>query len=342
MQSAVLTDLNTIEMRDQERPIPAEHEVLVRIREVGLCGSDVHYWEHGRIGDFVVEEPLILGHESAGEVVALGDAVTDVSIGDRVAIEPGIACKQCHRCRSGQYHLCPDMRFMATPPIDGAFRDFVAWDANFVHRLPPSVSTKAGALCEPLSVALHACDLGDISPGDAVLISGAGPIGLITLEVARASGASPIVISDIVPSKLRRARERGAIETIDVRHESITEISTSVTDGSGFDVVIEASGAPRAYESVLPVVTNGGTMVCLGLPNDSRIPLDVVDLATREISLQGSFRFVNTYQDAISLLAEQRVDVTGLIDDTFELTDITAAFERTREPDVVKVMVSLA
>lgn len=336
MQTAVLTEPGTIELQDRERPTPDPDEVLVRIHEVGICGSDVHYFEHGRIGDFVVDDPLILGHESAGEVAAVGTNVSGLSVGDRVAIEPGVPCRTCEECAAGRYHLCPDITFMATPPDDGAFAEFVTWPADFVYPLSQGVTLREGALCEPLSVGLHAADLAEIDPGDSVLITGAGPIGLVGLEVVRAAGATAIYVTDVVESKLDRARDRGARLAINVAERDLAQ----ELPGDGVDVVIEASGAPGVHEQALSAVAPGGTVVCVGLPAAGTVPLDIVSITNREITLQGSFRYSNTYRDALSLLASGSVDVAGLIDDTYPLEDIHAAFDRARDPDVVKVMVT--
>ena len=341
MRSAVLTDTETIELHEVDRPEAGPDEVLVRMREVGICGSDVHYWEHGRIGDFVVEGPLVLGHESAGVVETTGDAVSGIEPGDRVALEPGVPCRRCSYCLRGHYHLCPDIEFMATPPDNGAFSEYVAWPADFVHPLPDGVSMREGALCEPLSVGLHATELADIEPGNSVLITGAGPIGLVTLETVTARGAGPVAITDIVPAKLERARNRGARAAIDVSDVTVEDAVADLTDGSGFDVVIEASGSRPAYQTALDAVGVGGTVVCLGLPTDGVIPIDVVELAAREVRLQGSFRFANTYPAALELLTDGQVDVAGLVDETYPIDDISTGFEQTRSPEIVKVMITL-
>lgn len=177
MRAAVLTDTERFELRDRDRPTPASDEVLVAVRDVGICGSDVHYYERGRIGDHVATDPLILGHESAGVVVEVGADVDSHEPGDRVAMEPGVPCRRCEQCKRGEYHLCPDVEFMATLPDDGAFTEYVAWPADYAYALPDSVSTLEGALCEPLSVGIHACRRADVGVGDSVLVTGAGPIG---------------------------------------------------------------------------------------------------------------------------------------------------------------------
>ena len=341
MKSAVLTEPQEFELQDRPRPDPGPDDVLVAIRDVGICGSDVHYYEHGRIGDYVVENPLILGHESAGEIVEVGDDVDGHAVGDRVTLEPGVPCRRCAHCKRGDYHLCESVTFMATPPHDGAFAEYVAWPADFVYELPDSVSIREGALCEPLSVGIHACRRGDVGTGDAVLVTGAGPIGLLAMEAARAAGATDVLVTDVVPEKLEFARERGADRAIDV---SETDLETAVaehTDGVGVDVVIEASGAEPSIQSTLDAVRRGGTVVLVGLPGEAEVPLDAISIIDNEIDLHGSFRYKNTYDAAVDLLADGVVDVASIVDFESSLDEVDDAFHRAMEPDVIKGMISV-
>ncbi len=340
MRSAVLTEPGQFELEERERPEPGPEDVLVAISDVGICGSDVHYYEHGRIGDYVVEEPLVLGHESAGEVVEVGEAVTGLEPGDRVALEPGVPCRRCAHCKRGEYHLCEDVRFMATPPHDGAFAEYVAWPADFAYELPDGVSTVEGALCEPLSVGIHACRRGDVGPGDTVEISGAGPIGLLAMEAARAAGATDVVVSDVVEEKLRFATERGADLAVDVTERDLAAAVDEYTDGVGADVVIEASGAEPSVRSTIDVARRGGTVVLVGLGDEAEVPFDVLEVIDNELDVHGSFRYANTYDAAVDLLAEG-VDVAGIVDFEAPLADVEDAFQRAMEPDVVKGVITL-
>jgi L-iditol 2-dehydrogenase len=341
MRVAVLTEPGEFDLRERPRPSPTPDEVLVAVREVGICGSDVHYYEHGRIGDYVVEEPLVLGHEAAGEVVAVGDRVESPAVGDRVALEPGVPCRRCRFCSRGDYNLCPDVRFMATPPHDGAFAEFVSWPADFAYRLPDSVSTTEGALCEPLSVGLHVCRRGEVETGDSVLVAGAGPIGLLALAAARAAGATDVLVTDVVDGKLARAGERGADRTVNVAEEDLASAVEAFTDGRGVDVAIEASGAESSIRSTVESVARGGTVVLVGLASEATVPFDALDIVDSELDVRGSFRYRSTYPTAVDLLADGAVDVAGLVDFEAELADVAAAFERAREPEVVKGMVTL-
>ncbi|WP_435178331.1 NAD(P)-dependent alcohol dehydrogenase [Halorussus sp. AFM4] len=339
MRTAVLTEPGRFEIEDRPRPDPGPDEVVVAVGEVGICGSDLHYYERGRIGDYVVEESLVLGHESAGEVVGVGDAVSDLEAGDRVALEPGVPCRRCERCKRGEYNLCPDVTFMATPPDDGAFAEYVAWPTDFAHRLPDEVSIREGALCEPLSVGLHAARRGEVGAGDSVLVTGAGPIGLLAMAAARAAGATTVVVADVVEAKRRRATERGADAVVDPGEEDLAEAVRAETDGEGVDVVIEASGAESAIRGSLDAVRRGGTVVFVGLPTEAAIPLDVGDIVDSELDVRGSFRYRNAYPAAIDLVADGAVDLAGIVDFAADLADVDDAFRRAADPETVKGMV---
>lgn len=340
MKAAALVDAQTFDIERRDRPSPEPSEVLVEVSDVGICGSDLHWYEHGRMGDRVVEEPLVLGHESAGTVVETGSAVDELAVGDAVAVEPGVPCGGCDHCRRGAYNLCPDVSFMATPGTDGAFREYVAWPAEYVHALPPSVSTREGALCEPLSVGIQAVRRADIGVGDSALVMGAGPIGLLAADVARAAGAANVAVVDVVESKLDRATRRGADLAIDSRD---ADVAATVRDefGDGVNAAIEATGAPPAIESILDVPRAGGTAVLVGLAPDAEVPMDTFELVRRQVDVRGSYRFANTYPAAMSLLAAGQVDVAGTVDFEASLDRIGEAFDRAGEPDVVKGMISV-
>ncbi|SFG72192.1 L-iditol 2-dehydrogenase [Halopelagius inordinatus] len=340
MKAAVLVEPTEFEIRERSDPSPGPDDVLVAIRDVGICGSDVHYYEHGRIGDYVVEDPLVLGHESAGEVVEVGENVDALAPGDRVALEPGVPCRRCAHCKRGDYHLCEDVEFMATPPHDGAFAEYVSWPADFAYKLPESVSTTEGALCEPLSVGIHSCRRGGVGTGDTVLVTGAGPIGLMIMETAFAAGATDVIVTDVVSEKLDFASERGADLTVNVAETDLEAAVEEYTDGVGADVVIEASGAEPSIRSTIDVVRRGGTVVLVGLADEANVPFDVLDVIDNELDVHGSFRYKNTYDAAIGLLEDDAVDVAGIVDFESSLDDIDDSFQRAMRPDVVKGMIT--
>src|SRR3954449_12177060 len=209
MQVSVLRKAGDIGVEEREVPTPGRGEVLVEIGSVGVCGSDVHYYEHGRIGRFVVDAPLVLGHEAGGVVVEVGPEVSTLQPGQRVSIEPGVPCRRCRQCLSGRYNLCPDVRFFATPPYDGAFCQYVAMPAAFVYPVPDTVSDDAAGLLEPLSVGVWACRRAQVGPGSTVLVTGAGPIGLIAAQTARAFGADRVAVTDVSAHRLELAEQLG-------------------------------------------------------------------------------------------------------------------------------------
>ncbi|MCC9204105.1 NAD(P)-dependent alcohol dehydrogenase [Arthrobacter sp. zg-Y769] len=314
-----------------ERPLPQlePNEVLVRVAAVGVCGSDVHYFRHGRIGQFVVEEPLVLGHEASGTIAAVGAAVDPARIGQRVSIEPQKPCRRCEQCKQGRYNLCPDMAFYATPPVDGAFAEYVAIESDFAHAVPDTVSDEAAALLEPLSVGIWACRKAGIGPGQRVLVAGAGPIGVIIAQVARAFGASAVYISDIAQDRLDFAARHGATHTLHASHP---------VDGLGVDAFIDASGAPRAVRAGIRAVAPGGRAVLVGMgAEDVELPVGVIQ--NREIWLTGVFRYANTWPTAIALAAEGKVDLDVLVTHQFGLGQVQEALDAGQEPGALKAMV---
>lgn len=342
MRTCVLSDVGELSVVDREQPTPDADEVLVRIDRVGICGSDLHYYEHGENSGNSVDFPHVLGHESAGTVVEVGSNVTSVSASDRVAIEPGIPCGECAYCTAeGEYHLCKEMQYMSSPPVDGALTEYVAWPADLVYPLPEEVSLREGALAEPLSVAMHACERGDVADGDTVLVTGGGPIGQLVSEVAMARGAE-VVLTDIVETKLELAEQRGVDHTVDVTSEDAVSVIREHVDSEGVDVVIESSGAESAIDMTTDAVRRGGTVVFVGVPIDADLPTDVVGLIGDEVELKGSFRFSGTYPDAIDGIRTGRFDVDSIVSFEQALEETQAAFERALEPENVKGVVRVS
>jgi len=340
MKAAVLHGPLDLRLESRPVPTPAPDEVLVAVRAVGVCGSDVHYWRSGRIGDFVVRSPLVLGHECAGVVAEAGSAVRSLKPGDRVALEPGVPCRRCAWCKSGRYNLCPDVVFMATPPVDGAFAEYVAHPADFAYVLPEGVSLEEGALLEPLSVGLHAVRRSGLGPGGSVLVAGAGPIGLTALLAARAAGAAAVLVSDVVPNRLEMARKLGASAALDVRSVDLAAEVARLTDGLGVDVAIECSGAPAAQTAALASLKRGGVVVLVGMGTET-MALPVADLQSRELDVRAVFRYANTYPAAVGLVASGQIDLEPLVTHHFTLDEVCQAMETAhgRTGGAIKVVV---
>jgi L-iditol 2-dehydrogenase len=333
MRASVLRGVGDVVV--EERPVPeaGPGQVVVRVASVGVCGSDVHYYEHGRIGQFVVESPLVLGHEAAGEVAAVGPGVTSPAVGQRVSVEPGVPDLTCEQCLAGRYNLCPNMRFFATPPIDGAFAEYVVVHAAFAHPVPDSISDDAAALLEPLSVGIWACRKGRVSAGTRVLITGAGPIGLVSVQAARAFGATDIVVSDINPARLALARDLGATEVVDARTASVVDLPRAP------EVLLECSGHPAATVEGIRALAPAGRAVLVGMGGDE-LPLPLSVVQERELEVTGTFRYAGTWPTAISLVAAGRIDLDRLVTGTYALGEAEEALTAARrDPQSVKVVV---
>lgn len=341
MNAAIMDKPLSISMKQIDIPVPADHEALVRVHCIGVCGSDVHYYEHGRIGRYVVEQPIILGHELAGEVVEVGKSVKNLVPGDRVAVEPGVTCGRCEYCKSGRYNLCPDVVFLATPPVNGAWSDYIVMPVDYLHKLPDSISYETGALLEPLSVGFHAMQRGGAKPSDRLLITGLGPIGLLAGQAAKLFGITEIYGTDTVPMRRELALEMGFTAVFDPATDPIGENLHELTGGAGISLVVESSGNARAMADTVKLVKRGGRIVFIGLPTAATVPLDMAQLIDAEIDAYGVFRYANTYPAAIQALQRSSVDIESIITHRFALADIQEGVEtaRTRKDTSMKVMI---
>ncbi|NYH90474.1 NAD(P)-dependent alcohol dehydrogenase [Actinopolymorpha rutila] len=332
MRAAVLRSVKDLAVEERPVPEPGPREVLIQVRSVGTCGSDVHYYEHGRIGDFVVRAPLVLGHEASGVVVGRGAGATRHEVGQRVSMEPGVPCFTCAQCRAGRYNLCPDMRFFATPPIDGAFCEYVVLHEEFAHPVPDSLSDDAAALLEPLSVGVWSSQKARVGPGTRVLVTGAGPIGLVALQAARAFGAAEVVVTDVLPQRLETARALGAT-TVDVAETSLADAGVEA------DVLIECSGFAPAIGEAIRRVRRAGRVVLVGMGGDE-IPLPLAHVQSFEIEVTGTFRYANTWPTAIALAAGGEVDLDRLATHHFGLDGAEQALTAlARDENTIKAMV---
>jgi L-iditol 2-dehydrogenase len=324
-RAAIMYGTHDIRLEEVPVPEPGPKEVLVEIKAVGVCGSDVHYYEEGRIGSFVVEEPLILGHESMGTIVALGEEVTNHEVGERVTLEPGVPDGTCRECRAGRYNLCPNVQFFATPPVNGAFTNYVNIHEDFAFALPDGLSDNAGALMEPLSVGIWACRKAKVEAGDHVLVSGAGPIGLLAMQVALAQGATEVTITDVAPQRLEMAEKTGATRTINVSEEPLADAGVEV------DALIECSGNQAALGDGIRSVRPAGIVVVVGMGPGEETSIPLALIQTREITLTGTFRYANTYPAAIELAATGKVDLDAIVTGYYGLEDTEEALQASRK-----------
>lgn len=344
--AVVLVKKGLIKIEKRQVPkIVDPHFVKVQIKATGICGSDVHFYTHGSIGDFVVKAPMVLGHESSGVVVEVGDAVKSIKVGDRVAVEPGVPSRYSRETMSGRYNLCPHMAFAATPPYDGTLVKYFLVPEDFVYKLADHLSFEEGALAEPLAVAVHANRLSETSFGKTVLVLGAGPVGLLTGATARAFGATDVVFVDIVESKLERAKQFGATHTILWNTSSdeavLVHEVTKVLGGGHPKIVLECSGAEPCIRAAVQACARGGTVVQVGLGKDN-ISFPVTELAVKEATFKGSFRYAEgDYEDAVKLLSTGQINAKCLITKVFPFAEAVEAYKYNVEnaKDIAKTII---
>ncbi|UUT36027.1 NAD(P)-dependent alcohol dehydrogenase [Microbacterium elymi] len=331
MRAAVLAQAGEIRLGERPVPVPAADEVLVRVTAVGVCGSDVHFYHEGRLGDWVVDEPLVLGHESGGVIVAVGSGVDPTRIGERVSVEPQHPSPSSAETLRGDYNLDPQMRFYAVPGTDGAFQEYVTIQGHFAHRVPDSVSDHAAALLEPLSVAIAAGRKAGFAVGSRVLVTGAGPVGLAVAQVARAAGAAEVIMTDISPARREAALRFGATSALDPVAEA------DAVAGAAVDAFVDASGAGAAVRAGIDALRPAGRAVLVGMGLAE--PLPVTRIQNNELVVTGVFRYANTWPTAVALAADGRVDLDAMVTGTYGLADVRAALESTTAPGTIKSVV---
>lgn len=311
-------------------------DVRIRVHTVGICGSDVHYYTHGKIGPFVVNEPMVLGHEASGVVIEVGARVRHLKAGDRVCMEPGIPDPASRAAKLGIYNVDPAVTFWATPPVHGCLTSQVVHPGAYTYKLPDNVSFAEGAMVEPFAIGMQAALRARIQPGDVGMVLGAGPIGMMTALAALAGGCAKVLVADLAQPKLDIIGAYPGIETINIRDIPAADAIAKATEGWGADVVFECSGAAPAVLSLPQLVRPGGTAVLVGMPVDP-VPMDIVGLQAKELRLETVFRYANVYDRAIALIGAGKVDLKPLISLSMPFEDSIAAFERAaegRETDV--------
>ncbi|WP_343715517.1 NAD(P)-dependent alcohol dehydrogenase [Inquilinus sp.] len=343
MRALVLERQRELSLREIDLPRTlGPGDVRIKIDTVGVCGSDVHYYTHGRIGPFVVKEPMVLGHEAAGTVSEVGPGVTSLKVGDRVCMEPGIPDLTSKASKLGLYNVDPSVVFWATPPVHGCLTPEVVHPAGFTFKLPDNVSFAEGAMVEPFAVGLQAAVKARIQPGDFAVVIGAGPIGIMAALAALAGGCSRVLISDLLPEKLAIAERYPGITGVNIRETKLADAVAAATNGWGADVVFEASGSPRAYPGIFDAVRPGGCLVVIGMPVEP-VAVDLVAAAAKEVRIETVFRYANVYDRAIAMIASGKVDLKPLVTDTYSFEDSIKAFERAAEgrPADVKLQIKL-
>ena len=327
MQAVVLEKKDTLNLRDIDVDEPlGPNDVRIDIHTVGICGSDVHYYTHGRIGPFVVDQPMILGHEASGLVSEVGRNVKHLNAGDRVTMEPGVSDPTSRASRLGIYNLDPAVRFWATPPVHGVLRPSVVHPADYTFRIPDNVSFAEAAMVEPLAVGMHAANKAQIKPGDVAVVVGAGPIGMVTALAALAGGCSVVIICDIQQPKLDLAATLGPVVTVNPENQELAEVVTKHTGGWGADIVFECTGNPKVAASIFEPLCPGGRVVWVGMPVEP-IRIDIVAAQVKEAQIATIFRYAHVYPRALALLGSGRIDVKPLITDRFGFDRSVEAFD---------------
>ena len=343
MRVAIMEGIGKMGFTRRPIPTPKADEVLVKLEYVGVCGSDLHYYETGAIGDFVVEPPFVLGHEPGGTVVEVGSNVTHLKVGDRVALEPGKTCGHCRYCRQGKYNLCPDVVFFATPPVDGVFQEYVAHEAALCFKLPDNVSTLEGALIEPLAVGFHAAIQGDAHLGQKAVVMGAGCIGLVSLMALKAHGVEEVYVVDVMDKRLGKAMELGATAVINGKREDVVARLNELTGGAGTDLAIDTAGSEFTVRQAIMAAAKGSTIVLVGYSKSGEMNMPTDFILNKELTLKSVFRYRHIYPIAIEAVASGKVNLKGIVSNIFPLSDIQHAMDESvrNKADIVKSVIKI-
>ena len=343
MKAAVMTGIRQIELKERDIPVPGPGEVLIRVEYVGICGSDLHFYEHGAIGDVVVHPPFVLGHEVGGTVEKLGPGVQNLKPGDRVALEPGRTCGHCEFCRTGRYNLCPDVIFYSTPPYDGAFQEYVTHEAGLCFKIPDSMDTMEAALIEPLAVGFHAAAQGGAHVGMTAAVMGAGCIGLVSIMALKAMGVTRIISVDIMEKRLSKASELGATDIVNGSRTDAADELMRLTGGKGTDLVIETAGTEATTRQAIRAAKKGSTIVLVGYSATGEMTLPLSMALDKELTIKTCYRYRHIYPMAIEAVASGRVNLRGIVSNVFPLQEIKKAMEQSlqNKADIVKAVIKV-
>lgn len=344
MKVAVMDGIGKMGYLERDIPTPKNDEVLVKLEYVGICGSDIHYYETGRIGNYIVEPPFVLGHEPGGTVAEVGKNVKHLKAGDRVALEPGKTCGHCEFCKTGRYNLCPDVIFFATPPVDGVFQEYVAHEAALCFKLPENVSTLEGALIEPLAVGIHAARQGNAQAGQTAVVTGSGCIGLVSMMALKAMGVSKVYMVDVMQKRLDKALELGATGVINAKEQDVIETVRSLTGGKGCDLAVETAGTEITTRQAIEFTKRGATIVLVGYSKSGELTLPISLALDKELTFKTVFRYRHIYPMAIEAVADGRIDLKGIVTNIFDFDDIQNAMDSSvhNKADIVKAVVKIA
>ena len=344
MKVAVMNGIGKMGFEERPIPVPKDDEVLVKLEYVGICGSDLHYYESGAIGDYVVKPPFVLGHEPGGIIVEVGKNVTHLRPGDRVALEPGKTCGHCEFCKTGRYNLCPDVVFFATPPVDGVFQEYVAHEAALCFKLPDNVSTLEGALIEPLAVGFHAALQGDAHLGQTVVVMGSRCIGLVSMMALKARGVSRVFVVDVMEKRLQKAMELGADGVINGSSEDVLQKMEKLTGGRGADLIIETAGSEITASQAIRIAKKGAVIVLVGYSRTGEMTLPMSLALDKELTFKTVFRYRNIYPLAIDAVASGKVNLKGIVTDIFPFSCVQEAMDASvsRKADIVKAVIQVS
>ena len=326
MRAAVLHKPLDIHIEEVDIPEIGPYDVLVKMKRVGVCGSDIHFYLEGRIGSFVVEKPLILGHECSGEIAEVGDEVSNLGAGQQVVVEPGFVCGKCEYCREGRYNLCREVQFYGAPPYHGAFAEYVSAPEQNVYPMPKDMSYEEGAMIEPLAVGMMAAKMAKMTVHDVVAVLGAGPIGQMALQAAKAHGVLDVYVTDVIDYRLAYADKYGAEAVINATGEDAVVRIMELTDNEGVDVVIEASGAIPAILQSLDMTRPGGRVVLVGYPR-KEVPVPLTKVISKELNLSGIHRYANVYPTAIRAVSSGKAIVKPFVTHRFPFDGILEGFD---------------
>lgn len=341
MKVAVMTGKRKMEWEERNIPQPKENEVQVKLGHVGICGSDLHFYSEGRLGNWVPDGPLVLGHEPGGTITAIGEGVEGFEIGDKVALEPGVPCGHCEDCLNGHYNLCRNVKFMAIPgERDGVFSEYTTHDVSMTFKIPDNMTTLEAGLIEPLAVGMHSCELSNAKLGESAVILGAGCIGLTTLLTLKARGVSEIYVVDILDKRLEKAKELGATRIFNSKEENIEEFVKTLP-GGGVDQVYECAGNRFTTLQSCKLIKRAGKVTLVGVSPEPVLEMDLATLNAMEGTVYSVYRYRNLYPAAIKAVSSGLIPLKEIVSHTFKFDDVIEAvnYSLDHKDDVIKAVV---